>query len=114
VTTLVVLPKKFSNGVLMYDDKGFLWSFQTLQWMEKQRYVAGGACQMSKFSGPKTIAGCGLNSISLQSLFLNCKKFLRRLEKTHSFSGKARRGGRFQDGSNVYDLFANTMEALLR
>jgi hypothetical protein len=94
----------------MYDDKGFLWSFQTLQWMEKQRYVAGGACQMSKFSGPKTIAGCGLNSISLQSLF----KILRLLEKTHSFQGKARRGGRFQDGSNVYDLFANTMEALLR
>jgi hypothetical protein len=65
---------------------------------------------MSKFSGPKTIAGLRLDSISLQSLFLELQKILRLFEN-HIRSKKARRGGRFQDGSNVYDLFANTMES---
>jgi hypothetical protein len=95
VTTLVVLPKKkVSNGVLMYDDKGFLWSFQTLQWMEKQRYVAGSACQMSKFSGPKNDRRLWLEQHKLAVTFLELQNFFEALGEKNTFVLRKSQEGR--------------------
>ena len=74
-----VLPKKSSNGVLVYDDKGFLSSFQTLQWMEEAN-VRG----RRRASDVPNLAGQNdrrlrLDSISLQSLFFALPKFFETL-----------------------------------